>query len=226
MRKKIFPWLEREFFALSAEAEPERSADQQLKGLLSRFEIELAAEGLCLDNVVRTRLWGRDRESRDRGSRARVEVLKAKARSASSSFIAPGHFDSGAFVALDLLAMRPTQPGAAKTLKEYSPPIVPLRYLVYDGVVFLSGVTAVHPSLDDQVAEIVARITGSLADAGSSWDRAVKAAFFLHRSQSINRLIAIFGTRMHSAIPQVEYQSVDGYSSEGKLVEIEVTATL
>jgi hypothetical protein len=31
---------------------------------------------------------------------------------------------------------------------------------------------------------------------------------------------------MHSAIPQVEYQSVDGYSSEGKLVEIEVTATL
>jgi len=121
--------------------------------------------------------------------------------------------------------MRPSQPGLAKTLKEYDPPIVPLRYLIYDEVVFLSGVTSTLPALENQVAEILSRISGSLADASTSWEKVVKVSFFLHRGQKLEALKESFGKVIRAASAQAEYALVDGYSAAGKLIEIEVTAT-
>lgn len=224
MQKKIFQWLGKEFVALSCEGKA-ATATEEASEIFRRFDRELREMGLSLENTVRTRLWGKDRESRDLGSNERVKVLSGKARSASSSYIAPGHFDSGARVGLDLLAMRPARAGAGKILKEYDPPIVPLRYLVYDSVVFLSGVTAVLPILEDQLADILPRITGSLTDAGSSWNKVAKVSFFLHRSQKLETFKGLFRKHVRAEIPQMEYGFVDGYSAAGKLIEIEVTGT-
>ncbi len=224
MTKKIFSWLGREFVELSSEAKSGATATEQAREIFLRFDEELRAMVLALDNTVRTRLWGRDRESRNLGSEERVRTLSGKARSASSSYIAPLHFDSDACVALDLLAMRPSRSGTEKILKEYDPPIVPLRYLIYDSVVFLSGVTAVLPTLENQLRDILPRISASLADAGSSWDRAVKVSFHLHRSQQLETLRGLFRKIVAAEIPEMEYSFVDGYSAEGKLIEIETTA--
>ena len=226
MRKKIFQWLGREFVALSREGKAEATAAREAREIFRRLDEELREMGLSLENTVRTRLWGRDRESRNLGSDERVKILSGKARSASSSYISPSHFDSNARVALDLLAMKPSRPGLEKTLKEYEPPIVPLRYLIYDSVVFLSGVTAVLPALPDQLADILPRIEASLTDAGTSWDKAVKVSFFLHRSQKLEILKELFQKTVKANIPRTEYVFVDGYSAEGKLVEIEVTAAI
>lgn len=225
MRKKIFYWLGREFVALSCEGKAGPTAKEQTQDIFRRFDEELRSTGLSLEDTVRTRLWARDRQSRNLASGERVVVLTGKARSASSSYIAPGRFDSDARVALDLLAMKPSRPGLEKTLKEYDLPIVPLRYLIYDSVVFLSGVTAVLPTLVYQMADIIPRITDSLRDARSSWDKAVKVSFFLHRSQKLESLKEFFRKHVRAEIPQMEYGFVDGYSAEGKLIEIEVTAT-
>lgn len=224
MTKKIFSWLGKEFVELSSEAKSSATATEQVRKIFLRFDQELRAMGLSLDNTVRSRLWGRDKESRNLGSEERTKALSGKARSASSSYIAPVHFDSNALVALDLLAMRPSRAGGEKTLKEYDPPIVPLRYLIYDSVVFLSGVTAVLPTLDNQLADILPRISGSLADAGTSWERVVKVSFYLHRSQRPETLKALFQKTVKAEIPQMDYSFVDGYSAEGKLIEIETTA--
>ena len=226
MRKKIFYWLGKEFVALSCEGKAEATAAREAREIFRRLDEELRGMGLSLENTVRTRLWGRDRESRNLGSDERVKILSGKARSASSSYISPSHFDSNARVALDLLAMKPSRSGLEKTLKEYEPPIVPLRYLAYDSVVFLSGVTAVLPALPDQLADILPRIAASLTDAGSSWDKAVKVSFFLHRSQKLEILKELFQRTVKANIPRTEYAFVDGYSAEGKLVEIEVTAAI
>ncbi len=226
MRKRIFIWLGMEFYELIGEAKLEATATAEAQGLFHRFDQELRLHGLTLDNTVRTRLWGRDRESRDLGSSERVKILSGKARSASSSYIAPSHFDSNASVAVDLLAMKPTKPEMEKRLVEYDPPIVPLRFLVYDNVIVLSGVTAVLPSLEEQLDSILPRIEGSLGDAGSSWERVARISFFLHRSQQVEKLKELFQRRVKAAIPQLEYSFVDGYSSPGKLCEIEITATL
>jgi enamine deaminase RidA (YjgF/YER057c/UK114 family) len=226
MRKKIFSWMDREFIELSGEAKPEANATVEAQELFSRFNEELKTYGLSLDHTVRSRLWGRDRESRDLGSTERVRILSGKARSASSSYIAPGHFDSAAKVAVDLLAMRPTEPSMAKRVVEYDPPIVPIRFLVYDSVVVLSGVTTVLPTLEEQLNNIIPRVTGSLADGGSSWDKVARVSFYLHRSQTVDNLKALFARHVTAKIPQMEYCFVDGYSSEGKFCEVEVTATV
>jgi len=226
MQKRIFSWLGKEFLELSGEARPAATATQEAQEIFQRFDQELRVHGLSLANTVRSRLWGRDRQSRDQGSNERVKALSGKARSASSSYIAPIHFDSDAKVAVDLLAMRPSRADTEKFLKEYNPPIVPLRYLTYDSIVVLSGVTAVLASLDEQLDNILPRIEDSLKTAGSSWDRVAKVSFFLHRSQRLENLKELFSKRISAKIPAMEYSFVDGYSSEGKLCEVEVTATL
>jgi hypothetical protein len=226
MRKKIFSWLGKEFIELSGEAQPESSAGAEMRGLLHRMDEDLNAHGLSLAHTVRSRLWGRDRQSRDLASSERVRILSGNARSASSSYISPTHFDSPARVALDLLAMRPARLESAKNVVEYDPPIAPIRYLAYESVVVLSGVTAVLPDLESQLTDIVPRITGSLTDAGSSWERVKRVSFYLHRSESVERLKQLFASHVNFAIPELEYSFVDGYSSPGKLCEIEVTATI
>ena len=226
MRKRIFSWLGREFIELSGEAKPTANATVETQQLFRHFDQELRSHGLSLDNTVRSRLWGRDRESRDLGSNERVRTLSGRARSASSSYIAPIHFDSEARVALDLLAMRPSNQSAQKRIVEYEPPIVPIRFLVYDTVVVLSGVTTVLPTLEEQFDNIIPRISGSLKDAGSGWEKVACVSFYLHRSQPLEKLKAIFDRHVKAPVPQREYCFVDGYSAPGKLCEVEVTATV
>lgn len=225
MRQRIFTWLGHEFIELSGEAVPGADAASEAHELFQRFDLELNAHGMSLDNTVRSRLWGRDRTSRDGGSNERVKALSGKARSASSSYIAPGHFDSPAKVAVDLLAMRPSHADQTKQVVEYDPPIVPIRFLVYDSVVVLSGVTTVLPTLAEQFDNILPRITGSLAAAGSSWEKVAQVSFYFHRSQELANLKKLFSARVSAQIPRMEYVIVDGYSSEGKFCEVEVTAT-
>lgn len=225
MRKRIFHWLDHEFIELSGEALPSGDPGSEARELFQRFDRELQSHGLSLDHTVRSRLWGRDRASRDGGSTERVKVLSGKARSASSSYIAPGHFDSQAQVAIDLLAMRPGSPSATKQIVEYDPAIVPIRFLVHENIVVLSGVTTVLPTLAQQFDNILPRITGSLKDGGSSWDKVAQVSFYFHRSQDLANLKALFRRQVSAAIPRMEYVIVDGYSSEGKFCEVEVTAT-
>ena len=226
MHTRIFTWWGREFVELNGEAKPAANAGIETQQLFQSFNHELNSHGLSLDHTVRSRLWGRDRQSRDLGSIERVKILSRKARSASSSYIAPVHFDSAARVALDLIAMRPAMAGAQKHIVEYEPPIAPIRFLVYDSVVVLSGVTTVLPTLAEQFDNIFPRITGSLADAGSAWEKVARVSFYLHRSQSLDHLKVLFSRHVSAKIPQLEYCFVDGYSSEGKFCEVEVTATL
>jgi enamine deaminase RidA (YjgF/YER057c/UK114 family) len=224
MRRLVFEWLGLDFVELNGEARAEGTPAEQARDLFERFNAVLRGMGLSLDNTVRSRLWGRDRASRDDGSRERVAALAGAARSASSSYISPSHFDSDASVALELWAMRPSRPSATKTLVEYDPPIVPLRYLVWEQVVVLSGVTAALPTLADQVADVLPRIGESLSHAGTEWEQVQRMSCFLHRSQRIEDLRDLIARSVDVRFPSFEVGFVDGYSSEGKLVEIEVTA--
>jgi enamine deaminase RidA (YjgF/YER057c/UK114 family) len=124
---------------------------------------------------------------------------------------------------------------AQKTVKEYDPPMVPPRYITTGGLVFLSGVTWETGTLDEQLDVILPRIDASLGDAGASWTNVVKLSCFLHRSQSVQDLRTgilrvlgpEYGKVCHGEGPvEVEYSFVDGYSTPGKLIEIETTAVL
>lgn len=225
MHKLLRHWCGQDFVALSSEGRPDMDPGEETADIFRRMGAELSRDGLSLDDTVRTRLWGRDRKSRDAASDVRRATLDGPARSASSSYIKAGHFESEGNVAIELLAMRPP-PGAHKTIEEFDPPRTPLRYLTLGPMVVLSGFSAELPTLADQVADILARITPTLGHAGTSWEGACKVSCYLHQSQTVEALRAEFAKAVTTAIPEREYGWVDGYSSEGKLIEIEVTARL
>ena len=223
MLKRVFEWQGQQFIELSDEARSGGSAFDQTRDILERMDLELRKDETSLIGTARTRLWARDRSARDRGSRARVDVLSGPARSASSSYIAPDHFKTDADIAVDLLAMKPAK-GLEKRLAEYEPPITPLRYVVYGPLVHLSGVTSETGTLAEQAGVIFERIGGSLTHAGTSWEKAVRVSFHLLRGESQAEMERLFGNRAPNA--ETEYALVDGYSTPGKRVEVEVTAAV
>jgi hypothetical protein len=68
-------------------------------------------------------------------------MLDGKARSVSSSHIWTGRLSAKGRIAIDLFAMVPPKDGKPKIMKEYDPPMFPLRWMKYGGLLFLSGVT-------------------------------------------------------------------------------------
>jgi enamine deaminase RidA (YjgF/YER057c/UK114 family) len=224
MRLSITDWLGWEFIEIGLEAPGGGNATEQARAMFSACSDTLSALGLSLDDTVRSRLWAVDRASRDAGSDIRFEALSGKARSASSSYICPSHFASDALVGIDVIAVRP-QTGTEKLVRENDPLRVPCRYITQGSLIVLSGQTVVLPDLEIQViTDILPRITGYLGEANSGWERVANVSCYMHRSQSPDEMRALFKRMVPVAVPRFEICLVDGYSAEGKLVEIEVTA--
>lgn len=225
MQRKIFSWLGGEFIELSGEARPGTSIEEETVSLFRSFEQELKTHGLSLENTVRTRLWGTDREARNLATAARSKILTGSAKAASSSYVSTNRFDSDARIALDLLATRPSRADAERRPVEFQPPRNYLCYLRHDSSVFLSGYTSAAETLETQVPEIIKAVAGELMVAGSMWDMLAKVSLFLHRSQKLETLKELLGTG--PALPahcQVEFGFVDGYAGDKSLLEVEATA--
>ncbi len=221
MREKFFNWLGQEFVALSCEAGAGEDITLETHRIFERLDERLRLHGLSLDNTVRTRLWARDMVCWADGTQERARILSGKARSVSSSHIRPERFASGAGIAIDLLAMR-APPSHPKVLCEYDPQGIVLKYLEWENVVFLSGVTVILPEFDEQLQTIVGRITNTLSEARLDWSHVERASFFLHRSLSFDTLRRRFSELVPVPVPFMEYAQVD--TRQGKLVEIEITA--
>jgi enamine deaminase RidA (YjgF/YER057c/UK114 family) len=224
MHKKIVRWLDRDFVALSCEGDGRGTAKDEAQAVFARMADELRQFGLSLDHVIRTRLWGRDRASRDAGSDVRFRTLAGGARAASSSYIAPERFDSpSGRVALDLLALKTTA-APAKAIRENEPPRMPIRYMTIGDLIILSGMTSQLPTLDEQLANILPRIGSALTEAGSGWNKVALMSCYLHRSQSPEALRAGIAKWTTASPAKLEIGFADGYSAPDKLIEIETTA--
>lgn len=226
MRKKIAQWPGREFVFLACEGRGGETAADEMEKIFDGMEAELREEGLSLDQTIRTRLWAVDRKSRDRGSNVRAGYNTGQARAATSSYIMPGRFASDALVGLDLVALKPSRRDIKKIIVESVPPRKPVSYIIFDSLLILSGKTVVLPTLSEQLDEILPRITGILSEAGSSWEKVVNVSCYLHRSQTSEALLKGFAKWVKTPLVRMEIAGVEGYSAEGKLIEIEVTAEI
>jgi enamine deaminase RidA (YjgF/YER057c/UK114 family) len=224
MQALIFPWLSREFVFLSGEARAVGPVAEQTSDLFRRFGEELKLLGLSLDNCVRTRLWGADREARDLGTAARSNVLTGARKAASSSYVSATHFDSAAKVALDLLAMRTSHPGSERQPVEFEPPRNYLRHLRYDSVVFVSGLTSEASRLEDQVPEVLAALDDTLGAASTRWAQVVKLSVYLSRTQKVDVVTRLLVKANRLELSKIEFEFVDGFAREKSLLEVEATA--
>jgi enamine deaminase RidA (YjgF/YER057c/UK114 family) len=225
MRLKIFPWLGQEFISLSWEGSGEGTVEDETREIFALFSEQLKQFGLALDHTVRTRMFTRDMDCWYAANQERARILSGKARSVSSSHIWPPRLGPKARVTVDLLAMFPPASGDTKVLKEYDPKTIVLRRMNWGGLLFLSGVTDMtHAIFDEQFPVIIKRLTDTLSDGGGSWDKVMRASFFLHHEEKLAYLRDCFSRAIAARIPNLDFTLVG--SRQGKRLEIELTAKL
>lgn len=212
----------RECVQVTASADAETAAEEARVALESALGA-LEHAGFSADYVMRSRLFARDAEARRDASDMRLRVLAGARRAASSSYIDPARLPTGASVAIQLLAMRPRDPRAIKSVREYDPPIAPPMFAACDGVIFLSGNTDVAAGFQVQLARIMAAIDSSLAEAGAAREDVVSVGAYVARAVDPQEAWASVRTQFPKRIA-LSLSQVDGYSAPEKLVELEATA--
>jgi enamine deaminase RidA (YjgF/YER057c/UK114 family) len=229
MKTTLFSWLGREFVAIIGEGKAGAPPESATNELFQQFEAELKSHGLSFDNTARIRVWGRDKDARTLATAARSKILTGKRKAASSSFISREWFDSGATAGLELLAMRPTNPGAERRPVDFEPARNYLCYLRYDSVVFYSGYTSTADTLHDQVTEVLKAISGARAVSGGlteDFRKTGRLSVFLHRSQNLTVVKDLLAKESWINLANVEYRLVDGFAGEKYLLELEATALI
>jgi enamine deaminase RidA (YjgF/YER057c/UK114 family) len=224
METKIFSWLGREFVEICGEARAGVSVEIGTAALFQKFADTLSPLGLSLDNTVRIRVFGRDRQARTDATAARSMILNGSRRAASSSFISQEWFDSAGAGGLELFAMRPLNSSAVRKPVDFEPPRNYLRYLDYDSVLFFSGFTAEAATLEQQVSEVLTTLDGAFAQAKTDWSKVVKLSLLLQRGANIDSVKRIIAQANRIIVPAIEFTFVDGFAGEKYLVEIEATA--
>ena len=85
METKTFSWLGREFVEISGEAQAGASVESATAELFRIFEAALKTNDLSLENTVRMRVFGRDRQARTDATLARSKILSGSGRAANAS---------------------------------------------------------------------------------------------------------------------------------------------
>lgn len=224
METKIFTWLGREFVEIVGEANAAGSIEQATAALFAKFDKSLQALGLSLDNTVRIRVFGRDRQARTDATLARAKILSGQGRAASSSFISQEWFDSAGSGGLELLAMRPLNSTADRNPVDFEPARNYLCYLESDSVLFFSGFTSEAPTLDLQVTDVLGILDNAFARAKTDWSKVAKLSMLVQRGHSIDTVKSVLAGANRLNVPEIEFTFVDGFAGEKYLIEIEATA--
>jgi enamine deaminase RidA (YjgF/YER057c/UK114 family) len=224
METKLFSWLGREFVEIVGEGRVDASVEAATAELFEKFANALSPLGLSLDNTVRIRVFGRDRQARTRATLARSKILIGNRRAASSSFISQDWFDSAGGAGLELLSMRPLSSRVERHPVDFTPPRNYLCYLDYDSVLFFSGFTSEAQTLEHQVSDVVATLDTVLAKADINWHNVVKLSLLVQRGSKLDSVKQILAKAGRLSVPDIEFTFVDGFAGEKYLVEIEATA--
>lgn len=200
------------------------SGEPDLESQYDAIDAALAAHGMRLADIVRTRILAASREARDRASLVRFRRCSGPARCATSSYIDAALFPVGDGVRIEGIALAGA--GANKIAVEYDPVQPPCRYVATGDLVFCSGVTSTLPTFEEQLANLRPRIAETLRLAGERLGRVVQpesVTAYVHRaidpggSESLARRLGLPGGPLVIGW-------CDGYSAPGKLIEVEVDA--
>ena len=224
METKLFTWLGREFVEVTGGARTGASVESATTELFERFDGALKSQGLSLDNVVRVRVYGRDRQGRTDATLARSKILSGQRRAASSSFIAREWFDSVGSGGLELWALRPANAAARRQPVDFEPARNYLCYLEYDGLLFFSGFTSEAATLAQQVKDVLGTLDNAFARAKTDWSKVKKLALLLQRGSNVDEVRQVLAAANRLSVAEIEFTFVDGFAGEKYLVEIEATA--
>lgn len=226
MVMKSMTWAGRELVSLYGEGQAGRAPDEQLRDIFAGFEQELNGIGLSLDNGVRHRLWTRTREAREASNDIRAQLIAGNRRCATSSFISRDIFAAGGDVAVEMIAQVPAAT-PVRRLVDFSPPRRYARYLVQDGLMFVSGMAEEGDSLEAQFDRAMEEVIVAMRRELVAWNDVFSGQLFLERGDvDPTWLLQRFRDAVGADLPHLDCKEVDGLASPGKHLEIEITAKL
>lgn len=226
MAMKRMTWAGHDLVSLYGEGAAGRTPGEQLRDVFAEFERELSGIGLSLDNGVRHRLWTRTREAREASNEIRAELIAGNRRCATSSFISRDILSSGGDVAVEMIAQVPAAT-AVRRLVDFSPPRRYARYLVQDGLMFVSGMAEEGDSLEAQFERAMREVIVAMRLESVTWNDVFSAQLFLERGDVDSTwLLQRFRNAVGGDLPYLDCEEVDGLASPGKHLEIEITAEL
>jgi hypothetical protein len=205
-------------------ATADSSSEADLEATYDTIERVLSERGMALPDVVRTRLLAASREARDAASKVRFRRLSGPARCATSSYIDPSLFPDGDGVRVEGIAL--LDAGRTKIAVEFEPRQPPCRYVAAGDLVFLSGFTATVPTFREQLDHIRPRIAETIQMASERLGRPVRpvaVTAYIHRDVDPGPGEAVLERLGLAGVP-LTIGRCDGYSSPGKLIEVEVDA--
>lgn len=197
-----------------------------IEGLFEAAGEALADRNLTLADVVRARMFASTREVRDAASVVRFRWLRGPARCATSSYLLPARFPRGDGAAMELLALDGA--ARAKVVDEYDPPQGPCRFVAAGGHVFFSGLTSTHETLGGQLEHVHRRLDENRAAAAGRLGgpgTPLRAGCYVHRSLDRDIATALAGI-VGLPAGAIGIHPVDGFSTPGKLLELEVDDAL
>lgn len=203
----------------------------QVDALMDAIDAELRGRGLAgVADVVRTRIFAASRPARDAGSQVRTaRLLTGPGVSASSSFIEPGRFPGGDGVAFEGMALAGAGDGSKITEPYEGANHAGLcRYVITGDLVFNTGITSVLATYEDQLAEIGPRVLATIAHAEARTGRRVTPTVItahVDRTQEPGSG-AWLAERLGLPGVPVVIGRCDGFTTPGKLIEVEVDGVL
>ena len=219
-------WAGHDLVSLYGEGLAGATPAEQLSDILATFDRQLNDIGLSLDNGVRHRLWTRTRAARDASNDIRARLIAGNRRCATSSFISRDIFSSGGDVAVEMIAQVPAAT-PVRRLVDFSPPRRYARYLVQDGLMFVSGMAEEGDSLEAQFDRAMREVIVAMRLESVDWHDVFSAQLFLERGDvDPTWLLQRFRNAVGSDLPYLDCEEVDGLASPGKHLEIEITAKL
>lgn len=226
MAMKNMTWAGHDLVSLYGEGQAGRAPGQQLSDIFADFERELNGIGLSLENGVRHRLWTRTREAREASNDIRAQLIAGNRRCATSSFISRDVISSGGDVAVEMIAQVPAA-APLRRLVDFSPPRRYARYLVQDGLMFVSGMAEEGDSLEAQFDHAMGEVLVAMRLESVTWNDVFSAQLFLERGDvDPTWLLQRFRNAVGADLPYLDCEEVDGLASPGKHLEIEITANL
>jgi enamine deaminase RidA (YjgF/YER057c/UK114 family) len=227
MIERIWHFLgNRSLLQVIAGGTPGSDIQAQSTTAISRAFSEIEKAGFKTDHIVRSRIWGRDAATRRIASDVRRLECTGLKRGATASFFDAERLGDGVDMLIDIFALSVKTNDARKVSQEYATPVAAPLFIGLEGMVFLSGNTDTSPKLEDQLVKIRDKIKIALQSSSAQWRQVSLVSAFLSKTMNtLEAQRAIAATFPELSCP-VTITSVDGFSSPGKLIEIEVTASI
>jgi hypothetical protein len=204
----------------------ESSEPAEVDAVMDAIDATLREHGLTgLADIVRSRILAASRPARDAASKVRTSrLLNGPGASASSSYIEPRLFPSGDGVRFEGMALAGA--GDGKVIVKYEDGSPLCRYVATGDLVFNTGVTSTLPGFEEQLANLAPRIAETIRLAGERLGRPVhptSVTAFVDRIVEPGSSASLAGRLGLAGVP-LAIGRCDGFTTVGKLIEVEVDA--